>query len=171
VICIPVALVYITLFPLYWDYGAENYTGEGRTYNVTYFCFMAAGVWAVGRVLDEATRRWPELSARRPASRALDLVMAGALVALMVTAPGTLRAFRTLPLGPEYLEAQQAREMILRASRNRGTSLLVNPMQIRPAGLFWGGIQPDENHWINGCVASYYGLASVRIPAPITNEE
>lgn len=170
-ILVPVAVVYITLFPLYWEYGAVNHTGEGRTYNVTYFCFLATVVWAVGRVLDETSRRWPGLRARLQMSPALDLVMASALVALMVTAPGTVHAFRTLPLGPEYLAAQQARETILRASSNRGTALLVNAMTIRPDGLFWGGIAADENHWINGCVASYYGLTSVRTPELTTSNE
>jgi hypothetical protein len=89
----------------------------------------------------------------------------------MVTAPGTLRAFRALPQGPEYLEAQRARETILRASGNRGTALLVKAMHIRPDGLFWGGIDADERHWINGCVASYYGLRSVRTPEVTTSNE
>jgi hypothetical protein len=87
----------------------------------------------------------------------------------MIGSPGTLRAFRALPQGPDYLEAQQDREALLRSTRNRGTPLLVNAMHIRPDGLFWGGIQPDEGHWINRCIANYYGLASVRIPKPDGN--
>jgi len=30
-----ISVVYLTLFPVYWEYGEVNYTGEGRTYNVT----------------------------------------------------------------------------------------------------------------------------------------
>jgi hypothetical protein len=39
-------------------------------------------------------------------------------------------------------------------------------MRIKPSGLFSGDIQPDETHWINSCVATYYGLGSVRTPLP-----
>jgi hypothetical protein len=67
----------------------------------------------------------------------------------------------------------QAQDIVLRAGTlldgRGGVSRSVNvvvegAMHIRPDGLFWGGIQPDEGHWINRCVASYYGPASVRIP-------
>lgn len=164
---IPVALVYLTLFPLYWEYGEVNYTGEGRTYNVTYFLFAAAAVWGLGLVLDRVSRRWPALrSPSHQGHSTIDAILACALVVSMIGSPGTLRAFRALPQGPDYLEAQQDREGLLRARRNRGKPLLVNAMAIRPDGLFWGGIQPDEEHWINRCVASYYGLASVRVPMP-----
>jgi hypothetical protein len=164
---LPVALVYLTLFPLYWEYGEVNYTGEGRTYNVTYFLFTVTSVWAAGCLLDGVSRRWSWLRTPSYSSRAtIDAILACALAVLMIGSPGTLRAFRALPQGPGYLEAQQEREAFLRATRNRGKPLLVNAMPIRPDGLFWGGIQPDEGHWINRCVASYYGLASVRIPKP-----
>jgi hypothetical protein len=164
---VPAAVVYITLFPLYWEYGAVNYTGEGRTYNITYFLFCAAIVWVVGLVLDQFSLRWTWLRTPSPRRRAVfDVVLACALAALMVGAPGTVRAFRALPQGAEYLEAQRAREAMLRASHNRGKAIVVNAMHIRPRGLFWGGIQPDEGHWINACIASYYGLASVRTPTP-----
>jgi hypothetical protein len=66
-------------------------------------------------------------------------------------------------------QAQLAREAILRAPRNRGRSIVVNAMHIKPDNLFWGAIQPDEGHWINSCVASYYGLASVRTPQPVNS--
>jgi hypothetical protein len=167
---IPVALVYITLFPLYWEYGANNYTGEGRTYNITYFCFIAAVVWGVGRLLDGVSARWSWLTTLLHRRGAIfDVALALAVAVLMVTAPGTARAFRALPQAAEYRQAQLAREAILRAPRNRGRSIVVNAMHIKPDNLFWGAIQPDEGHWINSCVASYYGLASVRTPQPVNS--
>ena len=51
---VPVVVVYITLFPLYWEYGEVNYTGEGRTYNTTYFAFSATVVLAAG-----VSSTWP----------------------------------------------------------------------------------------------------------------
>jgi hypothetical protein len=30
VLCVPVAVVYVTLFPLYWEYGTDNYTGRSH---------------------------------------------------------------------------------------------------------------------------------------------
>jgi hypothetical protein len=168
---IPVALVYITLFPLYWEYGTDNYTGEGRTYNVTYFCFIAAVVWGVGRLLDEVSTRWSWLTTRLHRHGATcDVALALAVTVLMVTAPGTARALRVLPQAPEYHEAQHAREVILRAPRNRGRAIVVNAMHIKPDSLFWGAIHPDAGHWINSCVASYYGLASVRTPKPVSSD-
>ena len=156
-------------FPSIGSTGAVNYTGEGRTYNVTYFLFCAAVVLVAGPVLDRVAERWPWLRGPSQPSRAvIDVVLACVLAVLMVTAPGTLRAVRALPQAPDYLAAQQAREAILRASHNRGRALWVDAMQIRPEGLFWGGIQPDEEHWINACVASYYGLASVRTSDPVS---
>jgi hypothetical protein len=171
-IALPVAVVYLTLFPLYWEYGEVNYTGEGRTYNVTYFLFVAATVWAVGCVLDHVSRHWSWLrTPSHPRRAAIDVILACALAALMVSSPGSRRAFGALPHGPDYLEAQQEREAFLRSTSNRGKPLLVDAMAIRPDGLFWGGIQPDEGHWINRCVASYYGLASVRIRRPDGNTD
>ena len=170
-ICTPAAMVCVTLFPLYWEYGAVNYTGEGRTYNVTYFLFSATVVLVAGPVLDRVSERWQWLKrSSQPRRATFDVVLACALAALMVAAPGTLRAVRALPQAPDYLEAQQAREAILRASHNRGKAIIVDAMQIRPDGLFWGGIQPDEDHWINACVADYYGLASVRTPEPVSSD-
>lgn len=32
----------------------------------------------------------------------------------------------------------------------------------RPPGLFWGDLEADESHWINVCVAQYYGFSGVR---------
>jgi len=169
---LPIVLVYLTLFPIYWEYGAVNYSGEGRTYNITYFVFAMSAVWAVWCVLDGVSRRWPWLGTpSRPSRAAIDSVLACALAVLMATSPGALRAFRALPQGPGYLEAQHERESFLRATRNRGKPLLVNAMHIKPDGLFWGEIDPDEGHWINRCVANYYGLASVRTPKPDSNAD
>jgi Family of unknown function (DUF6056) len=164
-VLVPVAVVYITLFPLYWEYGEVNYTGEGRTYNITYFVLCATVVLATGSLLDVASERWPAVIARLRSRRAtVDLVLASTLALLMVSSSGTLRAFDALSQAPAYLEAQQRRESILRAPGNRGKALVVNAMRIRPIGLFWGDVQPKETHWINSCVATYYGLGSVRTP-------
>lgn len=164
-VLVPVAAVYITLFPLYWEYGEVNYTGEGRTYNITYFAFWATALLAAGGLLDVATERWPLVSARLQARRAtVDLVLASTLSILIVISSGALRAFGALSEAPAYLEAQQRRESILRASENHGKNLVVNAMRIRPIDLFWGDIQSEESHWINSCVATYYGLSSVRTP-------
>jgi hypothetical protein len=164
---VPVVVVYITLFPLYWEYGEVNYTGEGRTYNTTYFVFCATVVLAAGSLLDMAAERWSAVIARLRARRAtVDLVLASTLALLMVSSSGTLRAVSALKQAPAYLEAQRRRESTLRASENQGKALVVNAMRIKPSGLFSGDIQPDETHWINSCVATYYGLGSVRTPLP-----
>lgn len=158
-------LVYATLLPLYWEYGEVNYTGEGRTYNVTYFVFCAAVVLGVAALLGGIAERWESrgiaFGVRRPA---VDLLLAAALAVLMVASPVVLQAFEALRLAPAYLESQQARESVLRSSVNRGRAVLVNSVRIRPDGLFWGDIQPEESHWINTCVAAYYDLDSVRTP-------
>jgi len=160
-----VAVVYITLFPLYWEYGEVNYTGEGRTYNLTYLAFCATVVLAVGSLLDMTSERWSAVIARLRGRRVrVELVLASALALLMVSSSGTLHALHALRQAPDYLKAQQRRESILRASENQGKALVVNEMRIKPIGLFWADIQPEETHWINSCVATYYGLRSVRTP-------
>jgi hypothetical protein len=167
-VLVPVAVVYITLFPLYWEYGEVNYTGEGRTYNTTYFAFSATVVLTAGSLLHMAAERWPVVNARLRSRRAtVDLVLASSLALLMVTSSGTLRAFSAIKQAPAYLEAQQRRESILRASENQGKAIVVNPLRIKPIALFWGDVQPEEAHWINSCVATYYGLGSVRTPRRI----
>ena len=163
-VVVPIALVFVTLLPLYWEYGAVNYTGEGRTYNVTYLAFCTSVIVGTTLVLSRATERWSGLILQKRA--AADLVVASVLAVSIIGSSGTLRAYRALSTAPEYLRAQQAREAILRAPNNRGKMLVVDAMHIRPEGLFWGGIQSDEDHWINSCIAEYYGLASVRTPRP-----
>ena len=158
-------VLYLTLFPVYWEYGEVNYTGEGRTYNVTYLVFCVTVAFVVGTVLSKASERLPELGARLRARRAtVDLILAGALALLMIGSPATLQAFGALKLAPRYLRAQQARESILRSSENAGQAVVVNEMRIRPQGLFWGDIDREETHWANTCVAAYYGLRTVRSP-------
>ena len=155
-------IVYLTLFPLYWEYGNTNYTGEGRTYNITYFVFCAAVIWAVALLSREITGRWSEPVARLRASRGADLILAAVLACLMIASPSTVRSFRSLEEAPAYLRAQRAREAVLRTVANRGGAALVPAIHVRPDGLFWGDLQPDPSHWINSCVADYYGLRSVQ---------
>lgn len=157
-----VSLMYLSLFPLSWVYGSINYTGEGRTYNITYVPLLIAIVITVGLVLDACARRWPSLVERISVHRGrVDLVFVGALAAVLVAAPAPRRAVRALAVAPEYLERQREREALLRDARADDT-VMVDAMAIRPEGLFWGDIQPDENHWINRCVADYYCLKAVR---------
>ena len=155
--------VYLTLFPLYWEYGAVNFTGEGRTYNVTYFLFCLTAVLATVTLLAAVAGKFPEQSARlRASAPTVDLLLAGALAFLMISSTGSRQAFKALKVAPAYLKSQQSRESVLRAPDNRGKAILVDAMQLKPRGLFWGDIQPEDTHWINACVASYYGLTSVR---------
>jgi hypothetical protein len=58
--------VYLTLFPLYWEYGDVNYTGEGRTYNVTYFVLCIGSALVVRSLLRTIGERHPLLWTRVP---------------------------------------------------------------------------------------------------------
>jgi hypothetical protein len=159
----PLAVVYVTLFPLYWEYGAVNYTGEGRTYNITFLAFCGTLAIAVLAVVGRASQRWPALDALRlPAGYTRDVAVASALGLAIAFSPTTVQAYRTLTSAPEYLRAQQARETILKTPQNRGKAVTVEAIDIRPVGLYWGGLDEDAGHWINSCVATYYGLDSVR---------
>jgi hypothetical protein len=64
----------------------------------------------------------------------------------------------------------RAREALLRAA-SPDTTALVDAIAVKPEGLFWGDIQPHEEHWINACVASYYGLKAVRTRGPALQVE
>jgi hypothetical protein len=59
------------------------------------------------------------------------------------------------------LRAEQARAAVLRSSPRSGT-VFVDAITVKPSGLFWGDIQSDSGHWINTCVAKYFGLTAVR---------
>lgn len=154
------AAVYLTLFPVYWEYGAINHTGEGRTYNVTYFAFWLSTVWAVGLSMSTVARQCGHAPVRP--SRIAELVVTACLAALMIASPATARAYRALEIAPAYLQEQQAREAQLRTAAARGEPALVHAIDNQPDGLFWGDIEPDPSHWINACVATYYGLTSVQ---------
>jgi hypothetical protein len=88
-------------------------------------------------------------------------------VSLLVS-PGTLRAFRAAQQAPEYLRSQQRREALLLAPGSRGRDLIVDDLSVKPIGLFWGDLEPEPDHWINACVAAYYGVGSVHTPRPLS---
>jgi hypothetical protein len=157
-----IAIAYLTLFPVYWEYGEVNYSGEGRTYNVTYIPLIAVVVWTagllVGPVLD---RLEAALHARKAARGGIDLAVAVALAVLLVASPSTRGAFDALKAAPRYLEEEQDRAEVLRRSPRTGV-VFVDRITVRPPGLFWGDLEADESHWINVCVANYYDLSGVR---------
>lgn len=160
-----VALVSSTIFPLYWEYGEVNYTGEGRTFNVTYFVFAAALAAGVSSVLDSTWVRLKARGLRLAATRTpADFLLAITLAALMVGASGVQQSFRELREAPGYLATQQRRDALLRAPENEGRAVVVQALHIRPSVLFWGDLEPDETHWINRCVADYHPVRSVRTP-------
>jgi hypothetical protein len=161
-----IPVIYLTLFPLYWVYGSYNYTGEGRTYNITFVTLVIAVMVLVALVLDSCARRYPDWFARLSRHGAsVDLALASALAVLLVSVPSTGRAVRALGDAPEYLERHRQREALLRAAAP-DDAVEVEEIAIRPAGLFWGDIQSDEEYWINRCVAGYYGVQAVRARKP-----
>ena len=156
------AVAYLTLFPVYWEYGEVNYSGEGRTYNVTYVVVCAIVVWVAGLVVRTVRDRFETLTPARPVKRGrLALLVAGALAVVLIASPSTLTVFGALRIAPQYLRAERARAAILQTSPHTGT-VFVDALLIKPAGLFWSDIQPDSGHWINTCVAKYFGLNAVR---------
>jgi len=157
-----ISMVYFTLFPVYWEYGEVNYTGEGRTYNVTYVALCAIVVVAAGLLVVPLIDRFAPLIEKDPATRrSFDLALAGVLAVLLIAAPATGVVFRALQAAPRYLQEEQTRAAILRTSPRQGI-VAVDRILVRPPGLFWGDVEPDPTHWINTCVARYYGLEAVR---------
>jgi hypothetical protein len=144
-----VSILYLTLFPVYWEYGEMNYTGEGRTYNVT-FIVLCAMVLVVSGVI-----------VRTRVNETLPLVVSGVVAILLIAAPSTRHVFETLKVAPLYLEEERVRARELRRA-SPDDIVFVDRISVRPAGLFWGDVEPDESHWINVCVARYYKLHSVR---------
>jgi hypothetical protein len=152
-----VGVVYLTLFPVYWEYGAENYSGEGRTYNVTYVALCAVVLWVAGHLV----ARVPDGFRVRLQSGIAGSVIAVAVALLVVATPSTLTTFTALKMAPGYLRAERARAAYLRTAPHTGT-VFVDGLSARPPGLFWADIQTDVGHWINDCVAKYYGLKAVQ---------
>jgi hypothetical protein len=157
-----IAIMYLTLFPVYWEYGEVNYSGEGRTYNVTYLVLCAMVVLVVGLVAEWFAKRFGARIARlRVAHRGADLAIAGALAILLVTSSSTWSVIEALKVAPHYLQEEQARARTLQRSPRTGV-VFVDKITVRPSGLFWGDVEPDQSHWINICIAKYYGLDAVR---------
>jgi hypothetical protein len=155
-----VSIIYLTLFPLYWEYGEVNYTGEGRTYNVTYVALCA--MFVTGAVaLSQLTGRFTRRSAGARARAGGDIAIAGALSLFLITSASTRGVFNALNAAPAYLKEEHARAHVLRTASPEGV-VFVDRISARPPGLFWGDVESDETHWINICVAKFYRLASVR---------
>jgi hypothetical protein len=153
---------FFTLFPIYWEYGNSNQSGEGRTHNVTYVALCASAVSAAAFLLAVGAHRFASLVAWLTARRAIaDLVIATALAAALMTSPATRRVIDALEVAPRYARSERSRAEILRNAPAQGI-VSVNPISTRPAGLFWGDLEPDAAHWINQCVADYYGLEAVQ---------
>jgi hypothetical protein len=157
-----VTIVYLTLFPVYWEYGEMNYSGEGRTYNVTYVVLIAMVLCATGMVarplIDRISARlqdWPAICT------GIDVGLAVLLATLLVVSSSTRGVYEALEAAPRYLEEEQDRADVLRRPPNSGV-VFVDKITVRPAGLFWGDLEADESLWINVCVANYYGLQGVR---------
>ena len=49
--CASCPVLYLTLFPLYWEYGEMNYSGEGRTYNVSFMVLCAIVLTVAGSLV------------------------------------------------------------------------------------------------------------------------
>ena len=154
------SVLYLTLFPLYWEYGEMNYSGEGRTYNVTFMVLCAIVLTVAGSLVSALVG--PSISPGvkvRPGW--IDVGVPVLLAALLIASPSTRRVYQALRVAPAYLHEEQARTRELRRAPREGV-VFVDRLTVRPPGLFWGDVEPDQSHWINICVAKYDGLQFVR---------
>jgi hypothetical protein len=119
-------------------------------------------ILAVGLVAEWCGNRFgARIAQLRVAHRAFDLAVAGALAILLATSSSTRSVIEALKVAPQYLQEEQARARTLQRSPRTGV-VFVDKITIRPSGLFWGDVEPDQSHWINICIAKYYGLDAVR---------
>ena len=155
-----VAVLYLTLFPLYWEYGEMNYSGEGRTYNVSFLVMCAIVLTITGAFVGALAG--PSVAVEAPVRRGWSGVAAVVLLAaLLVGSSSTRQAYDALRVAPAYLHNEQVRAQELRQAPREGV-VFVDRITVRPPGLFWGDVEADPSHWINICVAKYYGLQFVR---------
>ena len=155
-----ISVLYLTLFPLYWEYGEMNYSGEGRTYNVTFMVLCAIVLTVAGSLVSALAG--PSISPGvkvRPGW--IDVGVPVLLAALLIASPSTRQVYQALTVAPAYLHEERARTRELRRAPREGV-VFVDRLTVRPPGLFWGDVEPDQSHWINICVAKYYGLQFVR---------
>jgi hypothetical protein len=147
---------------VYWEYGEMNYSGEGRTYNVTYVVLIAFVVYIAWLAAAPAINRLAGRLQRRQALRTgVDLAFAVTLAVLLVASPSTRGVYDALRAAPRYLEEERNRAADLRRAPD-ASIVFVDKITVRPPGLFWGDVEPDASHWINVCVANYYGVRGVR---------
>jgi hypothetical protein len=82
-------------------------------------------------------------------------------MALLVLSP-IASAGRTLALAPRaraYASTIDSRHQQILDARQRGWESLAVPLMDNTAGL--EEITSDPNHWVNRCVAEYYGLDAI----------
>jgi hypothetical protein len=154
------AVLYLTLFPLYWEYGEMNYSGEGRTYNVSFMVLCAMVLTVSGALVSAVAARTISAEASTRGGW-IDVALPVVLAALLTVSPTTRQVYEALKVAPAYLHEERARTRELRRAPREGV-VFVDRIAARPHGLFWGDVEPDESHWINICVAKYYGLQFVR---------
>jgi hypothetical protein len=154
-----VAVLFLTLFPVYWEYGEMNYSGEGRTYNVSYLALCVMVLVVTGSIARALPGSRGAAAVRTQAR--IELVLAGLLAVFLIGSPSTRQVFEALRGAPAYLAEERARAHDLQRAPREGV-VFVDRISARPAGLFWGDVEPDQSHWINICVARYYGLQFVR---------
>jgi hypothetical protein len=155
-----VSVLYLTLFPLYWEYGEMNFSGEGRTYNVTFTVLCAIVLTVTGSLVSALAG--PSIAPGmnvRPGW--IDVGVPVLLAALLMASPSTRQVYQALRVAPAYLHEERARTRELRRAPREGV-VFVDRLTVRPPGLFWGDVEGDQSHWINICIAKYYGLQFVR---------
>ena len=152
-------LVFVTLFPLAWEYGDNNLTGEGRTYNITYLCFMATLLITIATGLERYVP--PTIRGQLKTKIWAHLLLGTALTASLLLTPNTLSVWHSLQTAPAFLLEQLQRDQIFRTTPQGGIAQ-VPKIHTRTKHLFWGDIEQDPAYWSNQCISDYYHLKSVQ---------
>ena len=87
-----VSVLCLTLFPLYWEYGEMNYSGEGRTYNVTFMVLCAIVLTVAGSLVSALVGLHFAASESGPGW--IDVGVPVLLPALFIASPSTRRSTR-----------------------------------------------------------------------------
>lgn len=81
-------------------------------------------------------------------------------VVLILLSPQSIRAvYELIAEAPAYAAAQEGRFARLAAAGNGPVA--VAPLPARPRHLHMEDLRPDPAHWVNRCVADYYGIETV----------
>ena len=149
------------MLPAFYALGSNP---PGRAQVIPQFvliCSVAILSWIVGTVMGPLVRQ-------RLANPALSWAIAGGLVVMLAVGPlfSATQVFAEVSTARAYAAAWDQVDREVRADRNQGVlDVTVEPLPSTGTVQNLQFVGPDRSDWFNDCVARYYRVSSIGVPA------